>query len=94
MCTEFIQLVDSSLPKYPITSSSSSSTLLNNSDQQHLLQYISSPSSPPVCRCSLKKRHAQSRKSTDSEETLLDADADAKEKLGKHTQAPLATTTY
>ncbi|KAL7329129.1 cAMP-dependent protein kinase catalytic subunit [Mucor circinelloides] len=91
MCTEFIQLVDSSLPKYPITSSSSSSTLLNNSDQQHLLQYISSPSAPPVCRCSLKKRDAQSRKSTDSEETLLDADADAKEKLNLITMTPVTT---
>lgn len=63
MCTEFIQLVDSSLPKYPIAS-----TLLNNSnDQQNLLCYIS----PPVCRCALNKTDVESRKSTDSEKTLL-----------------------
>lgn len=86
MCTEFIQLVDYSLPKYPITASSSSSTILSNSDQQHLLQYMSSPP-PPVCRCSLKKTQADSRKSTDSERTLLGANTDDKEDTGKRIQA-------
>ncbi|GAN05667.1 cAMP-dependent protein kinase type 2-like [Mucor ambiguus] len=90
MCTEFIQLVDSSLPKYPIATSPPSSTLLSNSDQQHLLQYISSPS-PPVCRCSMKNAHTNSKKSTDSKRTLLDADTDDKEKTDPITMTPATT---
>lgn len=76
MCTEFMQLVDSSLPKYPIAS-----TPLNNSNnQQNLLCYIS----PPVCRCVLNKTDAESRKSTDSEKTLLNPVVDEeKEKSSK-----------
>ncbi|CAO3621709.1 unnamed protein product [Mucor fragilis] len=90
MCTEFIQLVDYSLPKYPITASSSSSTILSNSNQQHLLQYMSSPP-PPVCRCSLKKTQADSRKSTDSERTLLGANTDDKEDTDLITMTPATT---
>ncbi|CEP17851.1 hypothetical protein [Parasitella parasitica] len=67
MCTEFIQFVGSSLPKYP-----TSSIILNNnnsssSDQQHLLPYSSL-----ICRCALDKTFAEARESIDSKKPLLE----------------------
>lgn len=76
MCTESIHLVDSSLPEYPIASTHWD----NSNNQQHLLCYIS----PPVCRYTSNKADVESRKSTDSEKTLLNSVVDEeKEKSSK-----------